>query len=348
MDDAQYSEIIKDEANPRPDNCDGLLVVKTNQLIWELISPFAQTCDKKMQAIEKSVVKAAVLLCKTVNNLAKIEKEKNTDEFDNVIDECNDVLALLGHTNRQINLARRDCIRSELNSEYTHLCAHTQPYTTFLFGDDVSKTAKDIEDCSKIANHIYYGRGSSRGRGRFNRGRGRFGRSRGTRGRGIGRGTHNNYEVASTSYESGAKKLPQERGVKRIQKDVISQNKDEVSSLKKCKFEAGRLKIFIHVWKELTSDEQILDIVENCHIELENNDFMFEKSCSYQCNFNAKETSIMQKEIQKLLDIRVLIEVKNDEEQFLSPIFLWPKPNGEYRMILNLKKIQQICSIPSF
>jgi hypothetical protein len=72
----------------------------------------------------------------------------------------------------------------------------------------------------------------------------------------------------------------------------------------------------MHVWKELTSDEQILDIVENCHIELENNDFMFEKSCSYQCNFNAKETSIMQKEIQKLLDIRVLIEVKNDEEQF--------------------------------
>jgi len=128
-----------------------------------------------MQAIEKSVVKAAVLLCKTVNNLAKTEKEKNTDEFDNVIDECNDVLALLGHTNRQINLARRDFIRSELNSEYTHLCAHTQPYTTFLFGDDVSKTAKDIEDCSKIANHIHYGRGSSRGRGRFNRGRGRFG-----------------------------------------------------------------------------------------------------------------------------------------------------------------------------
>jgi hypothetical protein len=78
MDDAQYSEIIKDEVNPRPDNCDGLLVVKTNQLIWELISPFALTCDKKMQAIEKSVVKAAVLLCKTVNNLAKTEKEKNT------------------------------------------------------------------------------------------------------------------------------------------------------------------------------------------------------------------------------------------------------------------------------
>jgi hypothetical protein len=82
------------------------------------------------------------------------------------------------------------------------------------------------------------------------------------------------------------KKLPQERGVKRIQKDVISQNKDEVSSLKKCKFEAGRLKIFIHVWKELTSDEHILDIVENCHIELENNDFYLLISVQFQmCPF---------------------------------------------------------------
>ena len=74
---------------------------------------------------------------------------------------------------------------------------------------------------------------------------------------------------------------------------------------------------------------------------------MFEKSCSYQCNFNAKETSIIQKEIQKLLDI-VLIEVKNDEEQFLSPIFLRPKPNGEYRMILNLKKFNEFVPYHHF
>ncbi|VDI15994.1 Hypothetical predicted protein [Mytilus galloprovincialis] len=31
----------------------------------------------------------------------------------------------------------------------------SQPYTTFLFGDDVSKVVKDIEDCSKIANRIH-------------------------------------------------------------------------------------------------------------------------------------------------------------------------------------------------
>lgn len=221
MDEVQYNELMKDDTNSRPDNCDGLVVVKTNQLIWDLISPYTQTCDRKMQNIEKSVVKAATLLAKMVNDLAKLEKEKNTDEFNETIESCNDVLAVLGHTNRQINLTRRDFIRTELNNEYTHLCAQSQPYTTFLFGDDVSKVAKDIEDCSKIANRIHFGRGGNRypmSRGRHLRGsgRGRFIRGRGTgRGRGAGRNAPDNQSRASgqdSSYESGPKNYPRRGG----------------------------------------------------------------------------------------------------------------------------------------
>lgn len=63
--------MIKYELNPRPSNCDGLVIVRTNQLIWDLISSFVRTCDKKMPDIERSVVKAAVFLRKTVNKLAK-------------------------------------------------------------------------------------------------------------------------------------------------------------------------------------------------------------------------------------------------------------------------------------
>ena len=75
---------------------------------------------------------------------------------------------------------------------------------------------------------------------------------------------------------------------------------------------------------------------------------MFDKSYKYQCRFNEKETLIIQNEIQKLLDISVLIVVKNSEEQFLSPIFLRPKPNGEYRMIMNLKKFNEFVPYHHF
>jgi hypothetical protein len=37
----------------------------------------------------------------------------------------------------------------------------------------------------------------------------------------------------------------------------------------------------------------------------------------------------------------VLVEVQECHGQFLSPFFLRPKNNGEFRMILNLKKFNE-------
>ncbi|VDH89317.1 Hypothetical predicted protein [Mytilus galloprovincialis] len=84
-------------------------------------------------------------------------------------------------------------------AEYVPLCSHSVPYTNNLFGDDVSKVAKDIEDCSKVGNKLKFGNGRGRGggffrggrgghRGTFSRGGYRGGRGgfRGGRGRGSG------------------------------------------------------------------------------------------------------------------------------------------------------------------
>lgn len=183
MDEEQYSDIFKDEKNARPENCEGLKVVKTNQLIWDILPPFTQTCDKKMQNIEKTVVKAATVLTNAVNKMAKVDSQ----EMNDFIESCNDTLALMGHANRQINLARREFMKPDLDSNYVHLCAQSVPYTSQLFGDDVSKAAKDIEDTRKIGNRMSgfgfpRGRGYYRGgiRGRGSRRGGRF-RSRGFR-----------------------------------------------------------------------------------------------------------------------------------------------------------------------
>ena len=186
MDDTQYSELVDDEKNARPENCEGLRVVRTNQLVWDIIPHFTQTCDKKMQNIEKTVVKAANILVKTVNSMAKMEGDKDESEISEVIDSCNDSIALLGHANRQINLARREFMKPDLDSNYLHLCAQSVPYTDYLFGDDVSKAAKDIEDSRKIGNRLQGG--YVRGRGSFRGGRGR-GYRRGSRIRGGYRGS---------------------------------------------------------------------------------------------------------------------------------------------------------------
>jgi hypothetical protein len=114
--------------------------VKTNQLIWDIISPQAQSVERKMQIIQRAIVKASTVLVNTVNTMAA------TDENNNDIDTYNDALAILGHTNRKVNITRRELMKSEMCSEYVHVCAQSVEYTSFLFGDDVQKRAKEIED----------------------------------------------------------------------------------------------------------------------------------------------------------------------------------------------------------
>ena len=201
MNEEQYSDLTKDENNARPENCEGLSIVRINQLMWNVISPGAQSADKKLQFLERTIVKAATILTKTVNKMALDENNNANGNSGSgeYIDKCNDVLALLGHANRQLNMTRRDFLKPEMMAEYVPLCSNSVPYTNNLFGDDVSKVAKDIEDCSKVGNKLKFGSGRGRGggffrggrgghRGTFSRGGYRGGRGgfRGGRGRGSG------------------------------------------------------------------------------------------------------------------------------------------------------------------
>ncbi|XP_013393684.1 uncharacterized protein LOC106161315 isoform X2 [Lingula anatina] len=183
LDEQHLNELIKQ--NHRPGNCDYLQVVKTNQLIWDQVPGWTKANDRKMQNIAHTLVKGANILVKTVNQMALYERnpEKDTsDHIGSMIENCNDVLALMGHMNRQINMTRKDFLKPQLSGEYAHLCSHELTYSQkFLFGDDLPKMARDIEDCSKI-KHKLFDR-SLRGR------RGRGARGRGSVYRGVNRPT---------------------------------------------------------------------------------------------------------------------------------------------------------------
>jgi hypothetical protein len=61
--------------------------------------------------------------------------------------------------------------------------------------------------------------------------------------------------------------------------------------------------------------------------------------------FSAKEEEIIDKEIEKLLKMKVIIEVKHHTNEYISPIFVIPKRNGEFRMILHLKELNNLLFI---
>lgn len=114
-------------------------------------------------------------------------------------------------------------------------------------------------------------------------------------------------------------------------------------------FQAGRLKNFSHEWRKLTSDTKILDIALNCYIEFIDDIFPVQnKSSIRNIKVNKKEEMIIDTEIQNLLDKKVIEEVNSVEGEFLSPIFVRPKKNGEFRMILNLKALNEFVEYHHF
>lgn len=111
-------------------------------------------------------------------------------------------------------------------------------------------------------------------------------------------------------------------------------------------FKAGRLAQFEENWRKLTSDENVLDIAFHCYVELTQEPPKQTKLPRQ--NFSAVEMEIIDKEIVNLLDMEVIEHVEFEDNQFISPIFVTPKKDGEYRMILNLKELNEYIEYHHF
>ena len=101
-------------------------------------------------------------------------------------------------------------------------------------------------------------------------------------------------------------------------------------------FTGGNLGNCIKFWETMTSDEWILNTIQGMEIKFDK--VPYQKSIPKGITFNEAEHEIMDEEIKKMLSKNV-IEVATDdnEQEFISNIFLRPKKDGSHRVILNLK-----------
>ena len=106
-------------------------------------------------------------------------------------------------------------------------------------------------------------------------------------------------------------------------------------------FEAGSLRYFLDEWRKFTRDPVILDIVKGCHLDINVNDIthLFQEELEYV--FSNAEQCFISEEIKKLLELKVIKVTRRMENQVISPIFLRPKKDGGYRMVLNLEKLNK-------
>ena len=108
---------------------------------------------------------------------------------------------------------------------------------------------------------------------------------------------------------------------------------------------AGRLRHFLHVWKELTSDPLILEWVQGYRIPFESPPRQIRVPLS---SISESDSKILETMIPQLLLKGVIKRCVPCKEQFVSPVFLDPKPDGGFRFILNLKELNKFLMPPHF
>lgn len=108
------------------------------------------------------------------------------------------------------------------------------------------------------------------------------------------------------------------------------------------------MKYYSNEWEKITADSNILDIVKHCKIEFIDNIRPCQSKAPFQNIFNGKETEVIDIEIQNLLKIGAIKKAQNEKHIFLSTIFVRPKKNGEFRVILNLKSLNKFIPYKHF
>ena len=104
-------------------------------------------------------------------------------------------------------------------------------------------------------------------------------------------------------------------------------------------FQAGKISKSYSMWQELTSDPEILNTVNGQNIEFTRTPW--QNRVPTQKAFIVEETKIIEAEIKTLLLKGVIRPAPHEPGEFISTIFLRPKPDGTHRMILNLKKLNE-------
>ena len=113
----------------------------------------------------------------------------------------------------------------------------------------------------------------------------------------------------------------------------------------------GKLKRHYSFWSKICKDKQILRDIAGAKIPFVDNVQIrqLEKDIPRQINMSKKESMFVDEEIQRLLDTQCITEVSAPlKNGWTSNIFLVPKKDGGYRLILNLKPLNKFIKYQKF
>ena len=231
---------------------------------------------------------------------------------------------------------RRDDVFPQLGKDIRQIRFNIPKKSKTLFGEDVSKRIasikkmqRDIRTSSSYASTPHYYKSKKSSYTPYN-------------------------SSSSTPYNSkNMKSFPSKQLIWEEEQEPIQQElKVSDTDIKKLhdlaeKCKAGNIKLHLENWKKLTNDKYILSIVQH-GLKVNFNQQPISNS-NFEHPRNKREIEILGKEIKKLLKKGVIKEaITRIERERFSNIFLRPKPDDSFRMILNLKKLNECVEAPPF
>lgn len=103
---------------------------------------------------------------------------------------------------------------------------------------------------------------------------------------------------------------------------------------------AGSLQQYYSEWAKITDDIEVLDAVLGYRLPFISNPPK-QSSIPHERQFSEVEKKQLDVCIKRLVEINAVTEVSACSEQFVSPIFIVPKPDGTGRFIINLKFLNE-------
>ena len=158
---------------------------------------------------------------------------------------------------------------------------------------------------------------------------------------------------AISSEEKGedAKSKPNKRGNKsnkdtNRQVSVMYTNESKYIKPDQTIWQAGQLAHHKQAWEQITSDRWILQIIMGVNIEFTSTPF--QAIAPSENTFSKVESEAIDLELHKLLQKVVICQFPHEPGEYISQIFIRPKKDGTYRLILNLKKLNKFVRYHHF
>lgn len=164
--DAALDKLI--EKFPIPENCDNLVVPKTNPLIWDKISQPARMHDNSVQKQQRLLIHALIPVIRVVDNLLQSNAGGGKPVSGDILSPLMDTIRMLVSLFMKLCQSRRESIKGNLHAPFTKLCSVDQPVSKdLLFGDEVTKNIKDISEADAIGKKLQGKTGLPSRRGRY-------------------------------------------------------------------------------------------------------------------------------------------------------------------------------------